>query len=289
MPTTRARRTTSSRDPANQWLVLEPNRIEKQYWKDLWRYRELFAILAWRDITVRYKQTFIGVAWALIRPLLTMVVFTVIFGRLARLPTEGDAPYALLVFAGILPWQFFSSALSSCSESLVSNANLLTKVYFPRLIVPVAVVITSFVDFLISFGILAGLMLWFQWWPSWRLLTLPLWVAVAFAASMGAGLWLASLNVQYRDFRYLVPFLVQVGFYVSPVGFSSAIVPAKWQLLFALNPMVGVIEGFRWAIIGQGARINPVGFWLSMGVTALLLVTGVRQFRQMEKRFADVI
>jgi lipopolysaccharide transport system permease protein len=270
---------------AEEWLILEPNRIEKQYWKDLWRYRELFAILAWRDIAVRYKQTFIGVAWALIRPFLTMVVFTVIFGRLAKLPTEGDAPYAVLVFAGMLPWQFVSTALSSCSDSLISNANLLTKVYFPRLIVPAAAVITSFVDFLVSFVILAGLMLWYQWWPSWRLLTLPLWVAVAFAASM----WLASLNVQYRDFRYVVPFLVQFGLYVSPVGFSSAIVPAKWQLMYALNPMVGVIEGFRWAIIGQGAFINPMGFGLSMAIVGLLLITGIRQFRRMEKRFADVI
>ncbi|MCS5704685.1 ABC transporter permease [Synechococcus sp. FGCU-3] len=289
MPALSRSRTASSRDPANQWLVLEPNRIEKQYWKDLWRYRELFAILAWRDIAVRYKQTFIGVAWALIRPLLTMVVFTVIFGRLAKLPTEGDAPYAILVFAAMLPWQFFSTALSSCSESLIANSNLLTKVYFPRLIVPAAAVITSFVDFLISFVILAGLMVWFQWWPTWRLLTLPLWVAIAFAASMGAGLWLASLNVQYRDFRYVVPFLVQFGLYVSPVGFSSAIVPEKWQLLYALNPMVGVIEGFRWAIIGKASAINPAGFWLSMAIVALLAITGVRQFRRMEKRFADVI
>ena len=277
------------RNPREQLLVLEPNRIEKQYWKDLWRYRELFAILAWRDIAVRYKQTFIGVAWALIRPFLTMVVFTVIFGRLAKLPTDGDAPYAILVFAAMLPWQFFSTALTSCSESMVSNSNLLTKVYFPRLIIPSAAVITSFVDFLISFLILAGLMIWFHWPPSWRLLTLPLWVAVAFVASMGSGLWLASLNVQYRDFRYVVPFLVQFGLYVSPVGFSSSIVPAKWQLLYALNPMVGVIEGFRWAIIGKGATINPSGFWLSLGIVALLMITGVRQFRRMEKRFADVI
>jgi len=277
------------RNPSEQWLVLEPNRIEKQYWKDLWRYRELFVILAWRDIAVRYKQTFIGVAWALIRPFLTMVVFTVIFGKLAKLPSDGDAPYAILVFAAMLPWQFFSTALSSCSESLIANSNLLTKVYFPRLIVPAAAVITSFVDFLVSFVILAGLMVWFQWMPSWRLLTLPLWVAVAFAASMGAGLWLASLNVQYRDFRYVVPFLVQFGLYVSPVGFSSSIVPTKWQLLYSLNPMVGVIEGFRWAIIGKGATINPSGFWLSMGIVALLAITGVRQFRRMEQRFADVI
>jgi len=289
MPATQARRANRIRDPANQWLVLEPNRIEKQYWKDLWRYRELFAILAWRDITVRYKQTFIGVAWALIRPFLTMVVFTVIFGRLAKLPTEVGAPYAVLVFAGMLPWQFFSSSLSSSSDSLISNANLLTKVYFPRLIVPASAVITSFVDFLISFVILAVLMFWYQWWPSWRLLTLPLWVAVAFAASMGAGLWLASLNVQYRDFRYVVPFLVQFGLYVSPVGFSSAIVPQQWQLLYALNPMVGVIEGFRWAIIGRGAFINPLGFWLSMVIVVLLLLSGIRQFRRMEKSFSDVI
>jgi lipopolysaccharide transport system permease protein len=273
----------------DRWLVLEPGRIEKQYWQDLWRYRELFLILAWRDIAVHYKQTVIGVAWTLIRPLLTMVVFTVIFGKLAKLPTEGSAPYAILVFAAMLPWQFFASALTNCSESLIANSNLLTKVYFPRLIVPVAAVITSFVDFLISFVILVVLMLWFQWWPSWRLLTLPLWVGVAFAASMGAGLWLASLNVQYRDFRYAVPFIVQIGLYISPVGFSSAIVPGQWQLLYALNPMVGVIEGFRWAIIGKASALNPAGFWLSMAVVAVLALSGVRQFRSMEKRFADVI
>ena len=246
-------------------------------------------ILAWRDVAVRYKQTFIGIAWALIRPLLTMVVFTVIFGRLAKLPTEGDAPYAVLVFAGMLPWQFFSSALSSCSDSLVVNRSLLTKVYFPRLIVPAAAVITSFVDFLFSFLILAGLMIWFNWSPSWQMLTLPLWIAVAFVASMGAGLWLSSLNVQYRDIRYVVPFLVQFGLYVSPVGFSSSIVPEKWQLIYALNPMVGVIEGFRWAIIGKGAAINMAGFVLSMAIVTFLMIMGIAQFRKMEKQFADVI
>ncbi|SBO44019.1 ABC transporter permease [Cyanobium sp. NIES-981] len=293
MPRHRSRRSGPARrprrPPAEYRLVLEPNRIEKQYWRDLWRYRELFWILAWRDIAVRYKQTAIGVGWALIRPLLTMLVFTLVFGRLARLPSEGEAPYAVLVFSGLLPWQFFSTALSSCADSLVDNANLLTKVYFPRLIVPAAAVISSFVDALIALAILAGLMLWFQWWPSWRVLSLPFWMILAFAASMGPGLWLASLNVQYRDFRYVVPFLVQFGLYVSPVGFSSALVPERWQLLYALNPMVGVIEGFRWAIIGKGAMLNPAGFWLSMAIVALLLVTGVRQFRGMEKRFADVI
>jgi len=269
--------------------VLEPNRIEKQYWKDLWRYRELFLILAWRDIAVRYKQTIIGVAWALIRPFLTMVVFTLIFGRLANLPSEGDAPYAVLVFAAMLPWQFFSTALSSCSDSLISNASLLTKVYFPRLIVPASAVITSFVDFLISLSILVGIMVWYHWLPSWRLLTLPIWVAITFLLSMGAGLWFASLNVQFRDFRYVVPFIVQFGLYISPVGFSSAIVPEKFQLLYALNPMVGVIEGFRWAIIGHGSVVNLTGFSISMLIVVLLAITGLSQFRSMEKRFADVI
>jgi len=193
------------RDQGQQWLVLEANRSENHYWQDLWRYRELFAILAWRDIAVRYKQTFVGVAWTLIRPFLTMVVFTVIFGRLANLPSEGDAPCAVLVFAGMLPWQFFGTALSSCSESLLENSNLLLKAYSPRLIVPAAVVIASFVDFLISFVILAALMIWFHWWPSWPLLTLPLWIVLLLVASMGPGLLSASLNAQYRDFRYLVP------------------------------------------------------------------------------------
>jgi len=280
---------TSREQPHQTWLVLEPNQIEKQYWKDLWRYRELFLILAWRDIAVRYKQTAIGVAWALIRPLFTMLIFTIIFGNIARLPSEGDAPYAILVYAGMLPWQFFSNALVSCSESLIDNTSLLTKVYFPRLIMPAASVITSFVDFLISLVILVGLMVWFKYCPSWILLTLPFWTLIVFSASMGAGLWLASLNVQYRDFRYVVPFLVQFGLYISPVGFSSSIIPHKWQFIFALNPMVGVIEGFRWAIIGEGAPISSTGLILSFLIVFLLLITGIRQFRRIEKRFADVI
>jgi len=218
-----------------------------------------------------------------------MVIFTLIFGRLAKLPTEGDAPYAVLVLAGMLPWQFFSGSFSACADSLISNANLLTKVYFPRLIVPAATVITNFVDFIISFGILAAVMIWFKWLPTWRLVTMPLWIGLTFAVSMGVGLWFASLNVKYRDFRYVVPFIVQFGLYVSPVGFSSSIVPTKWQLLYALNPMVGVIEGFRWAIIGKGLAVNLMGLALSLATTSLLLVTGIRQFRRMEKQFADVI
>ena len=270
-------------------LTIEAGRSEKQYWQDLWNYRELFYTLAWRDISVRYKQTFIGFAWALIRPFLTMVVFTILFGKLAGLPTEGNAPYPILVFSALLPWQFFSSALSECSNSLISNANMLSKVYFPRLVIPTSAVIVSFVDFLISGIILLGLMTWFNFVPSWRIITLPMFIAIAFAASMGAGLWLAALNVEYRDFRYVVPFLVQFGLYISPVGFSSGVVPPEWRLLYSLNPMVGVIDGFRWAILGQESIIYWPGFWLSLGIVGLVLVTGIWYFRKMERTFADVI
>lgn len=271
-----------------QKLIIEAGRTEQQYWKDLWRYRELFYFLAWRDILVRYKQTAIGMAWALIRPFLTMVVFTVVFGNLAKLPSEG-VPYPILVFAGMLPWQFFSTALSECSNSLISNANLISKVYFPRLIVPTSAVIVSFVDFMISGMILLGLMAWYNYVPSWRILTLPLFISIAFAASIGVGLWLAALNVEYRDFRYIVPFIVQFGLYISPVGFSSNIVPEQWRLLYSLNPMVGVIDGFRWAILGGESKLYMSGFMLSMGLVVFLLISGIWYFRKMERTFADVI
>ncbi|MFZ4641618.1 MAG: ABC transporter permease [Nodosilinea sp.] len=269
-------------------LIIEAGRTEKQYWKDLWRYRELFYTLAWRDIAVRYKQTVIGIAWALIRPFLTMVVFTIVFGKLAKLPSEG-VPYPILVFAAMLPWQFFSNALSSASESLIANANLVSKVYFPRLVVPTSAVVTSFVDFMISGMILLALMIWYNFVPSWRILTLPLFTAIAFAASMGAGLWLCALNVKYRDFRYIVPFIVQFGLYISPVGFSSSIVPQQWRLLYSINPMVGVIDGFRWAILGGEAAIYWPGFLLSLGLVLVILLTGVEYFRKTERTFADVI
>ena len=269
-------------------LIIEAGRTEKQYWQDLWRYRELFYFLAWRDILVRYKQTVIGIAWALIRPFLTMVVFTVVFGQLAKLPSEG-VPYPILVFSAMLPWQFFSNSLSECSNSLITNSNLLSKVYFPRLIVPSSAVVVSFVDFMISGMILLALMAWYNFVPTWRILTLPLFIAVAFAASMGAGLWLASLNVQYRDFRFIVPFIVQFGLYISPVGFSSSIVPEQWRFIYSLNPMVGVIDGFRWAILGGNSQLYLPGFILSMGLVFLLLVSGIWYFRKMERTFADVI
>ena len=279
----------SSRDIApKQELIIEAGRTEKQYWKDLWKYRELFYFLAWRDILVRYKQTVIGMTWALIRPFMTMVVFSVVFGRLAKLPSDG-VPYPILVFAAMLPWQFFANSLSECSGSLINNANLLAKVYFPRLVVPTSAVVVSFVDFMVSGIILLGLMAWYNFIPTWRILTLPLFIAIAFAASMGVGLWLASLNVKYRDFRYIVPFIVQFGLYISPVGFSSSVVPEEWRLIYSLNPMVGVIDGFRWAILGGESKLYLPGFALSLGLVILLFASGIWYFRKMERTFADVI
>ena len=276
-------------EPGFDELVIEAGRAERQYWHDLWRYRELFHILAWRDLAVRYKQTAIGVAWALIRPVLIMVVFTVVFGKIAKLPAPGTAPYAILVFAALLPWQFFSTALTESSNSLISNANLISKVYFPRLIVPSASVITSFVDFLISFAILVLMMAGYQYWPDWRILALPLFIAMAFGAAMGAGLWLCALNVEYRDFRFIVPFIVQFGLYISPVGFSSSIVPEQWRLLYSLNPMVGVIDGFRWAILKGDVPLYWPGVAISIALTGVLCLTGIWYFRKMERTFADVI
>ncbi|KAF3886892.1 MULTISPECIES: ABC transporter permease [Nostocales] len=270
-------------------LIIEAGRTERQYWKDLWTYRELFYFLAWRDILVRYKQTAIGLAWALIRPFLTMVVFTVVFSVVAKLPSEGDTPYPILVFSAQLPWQFFSGALSECSNSLINNANLVSKVYFPRLIVPTSAVIVSFVDFMISGMILLGLMAWYNFVPEWRILTLPIFILIAFAAAVGAGLWLAALNVEYRDFRFIVPFIVQFGLYISPVGFSSNVVPEEWRLLYSLNPMVGVIDGFRWAILGGTSRIYVPGFVLSLGVVVAVFVSGIWYFRKTERKFADII
>ncbi len=269
-------------------LVIAAGRSKKRYWQDLWRYRELFYFLAWRDILVRYKQTAIGIAWALIRPFLTMVVFTVIFGQIAKLPSNG-VPYPILVFSAMLPWQFFANSLSECSNSLITNANLISKVYFPRLVVPTSAVIVSFVDFMISGLILIGLMTWYQFVPSWRIVMLPLFILIAFMAAMGAGLWLAALNVKYRDFRYIVPFIIQFGLYVSPVGFSSSVVPQQWRWLYSLNPMVGVIDGFRWAILGGQHQLYWPGFLLSTGLVMALFVVGVRYFRTYERTFADVI
>jgi lipopolysaccharide transport system permease protein len=270
-------------------IVIEPGRRERHYWLDLWRYRELFRVLAWRDLSVRYKQTVIGVLWALIRPFMTMVIFTIVFSRIAQLPTDGTAPYALMVFAGILPWTFFSNGLSEASFSVITSANLISKVYFPRLIVPTATVVVALVDFLVSFCMLLLLMVWYQFMPDWRILVLPAFVLLAFCASVGPALWITALNVKYRDFRYIIPFIVQFGLYVSPVGFSSSVVPEQWRLLYSLNPIVGVIDGFRWCILGGQSELYAPGLAISIGVTAFFLWFGIHQFRKMEKSFADLI
>jgi lipopolysaccharide transport system permease protein len=275
--------------PEEPLLVLEPGRADKNYWRDLWQYRELFLILAWRDLSVRYKQTVIGVVWAILRPLLTMVVFTVLFGRLAKLPSEGNAPYALMVFAAMLPWSLFATSLSDASNSLINSANLISKVYFPRLIVPTATIVTAFADFLISLVILLALMVYYRFAPSWNMLLLPVFMLLALLASLGPSLWTTALNVKYRDFRYVIPFVAQFGLYVSPVGFSSSMIPDQWRLLYSLNPMVGVIDGFRWCILGGASTIYWPGFALGLVVVAFFLWLGVSQFRKMEKTFADMI
>lgn len=271
-----------------QEIIIEPGRSFINYWRDLWNYRELFYFLSWRDILVRYKQTAIGIAWVIIRPLLTTVVLTVIFSKLARLPSDG-VPYPVLVFSAMLPWQFFASSLSESSTSLISNANLISKVYFPRIIIPASAVIVSLVEFLVSFVILILLMLGYKIIPHWRILILPLFILIALAASFGAGLWLTSFNVKYRDFRYIIPFVVQFGLYVSPVGFSSAVIPEKWRLLYSLNPMVGVIDGFRWAILGSQVSFYWPGFLISLLLVLLILISGIWYFRKTERTFADVI
>jgi lipopolysaccharide transport system permease protein len=270
-------------------LVLEAGRAEQHYWRDLWRYRDLFLILAWRDVSVRYKQTLIGVAWAVLRPFLTMVVFTVVFGKLAKLPTEGNAPYALLVFAGMLPWTLFSSALTGAADSMIASSQLVGKVYFPRMIIPVATVVTALIDFVISLSILAAVMAWYRFAPGWPILLLPAFVVLALLASIGPGLWIAALNMKYRDFRYLIPFLVQIGLYICPVGFSSSVIPAEYRLLYSLNPLVGIIDGFRWSILGGESPLYLPGFVLSLVVVAFFLWLGISRFRATERSFADLI
>lgn len=269
-------------------LVIEPGKVEKNYWLDLWRYRELFYILAWRDIKVRYKQAVLGVAWSVIRPLLTMIVMIVIFSYIAKLPSDAGAPYGVMVLAAMLPWQFFSNSLSEASNSLIGNANLITKVYFPRLIIPASSVITSFVDLAISFGLLVLIMIFYRYVPSWHIVYIPLFILLAFFTSFGISLYFTAVNVKYRDFRYIIPFLVQFGVYVSPVGFSSNRVPAKWRYLYDLNPMVGVIDGFRWCII-KGDDLDVTSLLISIVITTIFTIVGVRYFRGTERSFADNI
>jgi len=269
--------------------IIGPRTINKQYWKDLWNYRELFYFLAWRDIKVRYKQTVIGIAWAVIRPFLTMIVFSFIFGNLAGLPSEEGVPYPVMVFAALLPWHFFANSLSESSNSLIGNANLISKVYMPRLILPASSVVVNLVDFIISFGIMAIVMAYYRFVPDWKILVLPLFLLMAFLIAYGFSIWFGALNVRYRDFRYIVPFIVQFGLYISPVGFSSSVIPEKWRLLYSINPMVGVIDGFRWAILGGDVSIYWPGFVVSVVLLLVVFITGLLYFRRTEKTFADVI
>jgi len=269
-------------------LILEPGRSEKNYWMDLWRYRELFYILSWRDVKVRYKQTVIGFAWSVLRPVLTMVIFVIVFGKIAKLPSDG-VPYPILVFSALLPWQFFAIALTESGNSLISNSSLVSKIYFPRIIIPTSSVIVSLVDLMISLILLLILIL-FYWYPiSWQILLIPVFILVAFCAAFGSGLLISALNVKYRDFRYIIPFIVQLGLFISPVGFSSSIVPEKWKVIYSLNPMVGVIDGFRWAILGGDHPFPVVSLSLALLVILALFLIGLRFFRRTEKKFADVI
>jgi lipopolysaccharide transport system permease protein len=270
-------------------IVLEPRRAERHYWRDVWAYRDLFAILAWRDVSVRYKQTVIGIAWAVVRPSLMMVVLTVVFGRLAKLPSDGSAPYPIMVFAGMLPWFLFSSILSDASNSLIENTNLVSRVYFPRIILPSATAVVALVDFAVNLAMLAALMVWYQFVPSWRVLLLPVFVALATLASLGPSLFITALNVKYRDFRYIIPFIIQFGLYVSPVGFSSAVVPEKWRFWYSLNPIVGAIDGFRWCLLGKNSPLNFTDFSSGLVMIVLFLWLGIAYFRRTERTFADLI
>jgi len=270
-------------------VILESGRRERHYWLDLWRYRELFMVLAWRDLAVRYKQTVIGILWAFIRPVLAVLVFTIIFGHIAKLPSVGTVPYALLVFVGMLPWNFFANSLTDAANSLINSAQLISKTYFPRLIVPGATLVVASVDFLINCCILVGMMAWYQFLPSWQVLFLPLFMALGAIASFGPALWISTLNVKYRDFRFITPFLVQFGLYISPVGFSSSIIPEQWRLLYSLNPMVGVIDGFRWCLLGGQSPLYWPGLALGCCIVGIFLWVGINRFRALEKSFADLI
>jgi lipopolysaccharide transport system permease protein len=270
-------------------VVVEAGKTEGRYWCDLWRYRELLLILAWRDVAVRYKQTAIGVAWVLARPILTVAVLTIVFGKLANLPSPGGTPYPLLVLAAVLPWQLFANSLNGSTTSLVGNAGLISKVYFPRLIIPVSSLLAQLPDFFITALMLVPIMIYYGAVPVWQAAFLPLFLVLALACAAGCGFCLGALNVRYRDVGHVVPFLVQIGLYMSPVAYSASLVPERWRLLYSLNPMVGVIDGFRWCLLGPAVDVYWPGVFVSVAVTAMLLAGGVWYFRRTERTFADLI
>lgn len=274
----------------NDVLIIEAGRSARQYWGDLWRYRELFYVLAWRDMMIRYKQTFVGVLWAFLQPFIPAVITTIIFSKVANLPSIPGVPYFLMVFCGMLPWQFFSSSLSSATQSVVGNANLISKVYFPRLIVPAGAVVTSLADFFVTLIPLFGAMAWAHVLPTWRVLLLPLFIALALLASLGPGLLLTALNVEYRDFRIVMPFILQIGMYVTPVMYTSDAM-TRWipRDILALNPLTGVIDGFRWSICGPASHFRLDCFLISLAVNLIMVGFGISYFRKTERTFADVI
>ena len=270
-------------------LIIEPNKSTSDFIYELLKYRELFFFLAWRDILVRYKQTVIGVAWSVIRPLLSMIIFTVIFGRVAKLPTEGTVPYPIMVFSALLPWQYFANAMQASAGSLLKASHMVSKIYFPRVILPTSAVLVSAVDFAISFGMLCVLMIIYRFLPSPYIILMPVFFIPATVTALGIGFWFSAIGVKYRDFNQIMPFMVQFGLYVSPVGFSSSIIPERWRLLYSLNPMVGVIDGFRWCIQGTEASLYPPAFVISIIMSVIVFWSGLRFFRKTEKLFADFI
>jgi lipopolysaccharide transport system permease protein len=275
--------------PARKPLILEPGRADRQYWRDLWTYRELLFQLARRDVAVHYKQTLIGGLWAIVRPLVTVLILTVVFSRVAKLEADGGVWYPLFVLAAMIPWQFFATVLGESSNSLINNANLVSKVYFPRMLVPFSSVGVPLVDLVVMLPILAILMVYAGTIPSWPIVFAPIFLVFALFSAVGFGLALCSLNVTYRDVRYVIPFVLQFGVYLSPIGYATSQVPAEYQLAYHLNPMVFAIDGMRWSLLGVGDPFAGGGWLVSMAVTLVALVLGVRYFRKTEKTFADVI
>lgn len=273
--------------PDSSVLLIEAGRAERHYWRDLWRYRELLGFLAWRDVKVRYKQAVLGIAWALIQPAVTTAIFVFLFGNLAKMP-DGGMPYPMLVLSGLMAWQLFAAALSGSSGSLVSNASLISKVYFPRLIVPLSSLGVALIDFVVVLGLFVGVAAWFGYWPTWHWVALPFFVLMTLAAAFGLGLWFTALTVKYRDFRFIVPFLIQIGIFVSPVGYRTDFFP-NWRDLLALNPLTGIIDGFRWCLLGGTHSLAAVSLLFSAVIITLVIAGGLWFFRRTERQFADVI
>jgi len=266
-------------EPSNRWPSID--------FRELWEYRELLYFLTWRDIKIRYKQTVLGAAWAIIQPVFMMIVFSLFFGKLAKVPSDG-IPYPVFAFCALLPWQLFASAVSDSSNSLVGNQGLITKVYFPRLVIPVSAVLSGLLDFFVAFVVLVGLIFWYGIIPGWGIIAVPAFILLAMGTALAVGLWLSALSVQYRDVRYVIGFLVQFWLFVTPVAYPSSIIPEQWRAVYALNPMVGVVEGFRWALLGKSSALGSM-VWVSVGVVLITLFGGLYYFRRMEQQFADIV